>query len=71
MRTVTLNYDEANDWLLDAAGMCVITGYSVAGFKDVEPSSTIQQLEIKDVCKLKEQGFDSKEIIEMHAAGVI
>ena len=71
MKTMTFNYDEASDWLVDATGLCIVASFKGLNYAPVEPSSTAQQLEIKDVCKLKEQGFDSKEIIEMHTAGVI
>ena len=64
MKKVTLNYDEANGQVNDAAGNYV------GCFMNIKPVAT-ETIELSKIIKLKDAGFDTDEIIKMHKEGLL
>jgi len=69
MKPLTFNYDEINDSLLDANGLCIMNCFKGMNYAPVENGA--DKLDVKQVNALKDSGFDAKEIIEMFKSGVI
>lgn len=74
MDLVTFKHDKVNDWLIDANGTCIYSAFSTMKFVPFDSENgriEKEKLSIRDLADLKEKGFTSAEIIDMHNSGVI
>ena len=70
MKTITLELREDQS-LYDKNGSLVFYWGDGSSWQGLDQESQKSRLEIKEVSALKDAGFDAKEIIEMHKAGVV
>lgn len=74
MDLVTFKHDKANDWLIDANGVYILSDFSATNYVPFDSENgriEKEKLSIRDLADLKEKGFTSAEIIDMHKEGVI